>query len=264
MDVEPRPMSRRDFLKLAGTVAGTGLLGALTGSLAGCSVLDKLQSEPIISPTPSLEQIAYLKEHGENPQEMIIEKLESDIKLVGLGEIHRQLDMELFANSVIAEAAKRELINFLALEIDTSKQIEVNVYLQTGIVTKEFEEVFRDEGYKRIFETARQYKLSILCVDKNDSDERGNFMKGSILNYMRQNFNQKGIFYAGNWHIAKGQDLLTQELKDRYYSVIQINSDTENIVYKAVIQAGITQPVGIDMVSKTPFSKIPHGYPYEL
>ncbi|MFC1600528.1 twin-arginine translocation signal domain-containing protein [Patescibacteria group bacterium] len=284
----PKRVSRRDFLKLS----GAGLLALMTG----CKVSDQPQTEPIVPPqdadklppaptaeadkdldmslmdaekpeaTP--EQVDYLKEHRQEPIEMIIQKLEGNTRLVGIGEMHNELDMEQMANRVIDQASERGLIDFLALEIDTFRQTDIDEYLSTGEVNPGVQEVFNQHntGYRQILDTARSRNLTVVCVDNHNVQKRDDYMSRAILTRLEERPNQKGLFYAGNGHIIERYDVLDEELGEAYYSVLQINEQSGFIdtVYDAFHQSGITEPVALDDISNTPFSESTYGHPYEL
>lgn len=286
--IKGKGITRRDFLK----IGGVGLLALLTG----CSIPDSPQMTPIIppkdtrklpAPTPqgdkdideslmnakeppaTQEQINYIRNNSRNPSDMILERLQGQTRLVGLGEMHNELDMELFANSIISRAAEQWLISFLALEIDVNKQGDIDNFMRTGEVSENLQQILNqhNNGYRQILDTAKARKLSILCVDNHNTNDRDDFMSRTIINYMSSHQSDKGLFYAGNGHMIERHDVLASELGDPYYSVLQINGQaeiTKETVYYAALKAGITEPVGIDNVSQTPFSKATYGHPYEL
>lgn len=212
------------------------------------------------------EQIAYIRNHSEDPFQMILEKLQGQVRIVGLGEVHRELKMEQFANSIIDRAAKQKLISFLALEIGIDKQPDLEVFMRTGIVSDKLQKEILNHHkneYKQILETARKRNLSVICV-VDDITNQDDFMKREILNYLKDYPGKKGIFYAGNAHIAKldnfmgKEDLLASELGESYYSVFQIQERskvTDPGMYDSTFGSAIAKPIGIDNVSQTPLSK---------
>lgn len=277
MDTEtvPKKISRRDLLIKLG---GAGLLALL----ARYKIPDVPQATPIIppkdideslmdaeKPSATQEQIDYIRNNSRNPTEMIMEKLQGRARIIGIGEMHNELDMEQFANGIIDHAAEQGLISFLALEIDVDKQPDIEIFMLTGVVNHSLQQILNlhNEGYRQILETARSRGLSVICVDNQNTSERDDFMSWSILNYMNNHPNDKGIFYAGSGHIIERYDVLASELAESYYSVLQINwrsEFTKDTVYDAALKAGITEPVGIDNISQTLFSKATYGHPYEL
>lgn len=287
-----KTLSRRDFLKLSGA--------ALLAWLPECSPKPtpeptrpekkKEPSTPTPIPpkkkeldenltkmntemsTPTKEQIDFIKNQGRNPVEMILERLKGDTRLVGLGEMHGELDIETFANNVIAQAAEQGLIGFLALEIDDDRQEDIDRFLETGKMNEDVQDVLRrhNEGYYKMLETVRKHHLPVLCVDNSNlswrrGEYRGDYMSRKILSYMEQHPHQKGLCYVGNGHVIKRKNILAEELGNNYYSAITINHGSElyDAVYLAALRAGITEPVGIDNVSSTPFSGLTYGHPHE-
>lgn len=292
MDTDPTPnqLSRRDFLLFFGSVAGGGFFSWLISACGG-KVSDQPQNKPIVGPyttatppsgdaldyskinaekpTATPEQVEFLRKNQQEPVEMILKKLRGQVNVVGLGEMHNELDMELFAVQVMEKAAEQNLVQFLALEIDTVKQNDINHFLETGNITPGLQEVLNQHntGYRTILETARSNKLKVLCVDNHDTGSRDDFMSKTILQYQSANPDSKGLFYAGNGHIIERFDILAGMLGNKYYSVSQINEKdilTRDTVYNAYIQSGINIPIGIDDIPRTPFSKATYGHPYEL
>ncbi|MBI4066872.1 hypothetical protein HY407_00670 [Candidatus Gottesmanbacteria bacterium] len=287
-----KPLSRREFLKL-GVEGGLGL--AFLSFLKACNIPNSPASTPIVSPaawataTPvpgvdidmklfdakrpdaTREQIDFLRNNGREPVEMILEKLQGSVSVVGLGEMHNELDMEQFANRVIGAAAERKLIQFVALEIDNSEQGQgqVDEFLRRGTISPELQKILNQHNtvYLSILETARNNQLPILCVDNHGSNDRDDFMSRRILSNLEAHPADKCIFYGGNGHMIERYDLLAGTLKDKYYSVFQLNDrniGTGETVYNAMIQAGIKEAIGIDNVKQTPFSTATYGHPYEL
>lgn len=289
-DPVPQKLSRREFLKLGGGASA----GFFAWLLTGCKVPDHSTNTPIVSPglyktaTPvpgneidqslhdaskqaaTSEQVSYLQQNQREPITMILEKLEGQVTVVGLGEMHNELDMELFANNVINQAVEKNLIQFLALEIDNTNQGDVDKFLHTGDISQNLQKILNqhNSGYRQILESARNHKLKVVCVDNHqNSERRDDYMSKTILRYLDSHQGSKGIFYGGSGHMITRFDILAGELGKRYYSVLQLNrrdSDSKDTVYNAMLQTGIKQPVGIDNVADSPFSKATYGHPYEL
>src|SRR3989338_3152540 len=262
--IQTKKLSRREFIKLSGA-AGAGFFAWLLGGCKG-GVPDQPQSVPIVKPnayataTPVLgdaldnskldakkpiattEQVEYLNKNKREPVEMILEKLRGQVRVVGLGEMHNELDMELFASDVVKKATEQKLIQFLALEIDSFKQSDIDTFLQTVNITPGLQEELtrHNTGYKAILEAARSANLKVLCVDNHNTSGRDDFMSKSILQFQEANPNSKGLFYAGNGHIIERFDILAGMLGDKYYSVLQINEQnivTGDTVYNALVQS---------------------------
>lgn len=225
--------------------------------------------KPWLKTAATPERVDYIRYHSKNPSQMIMQKLQGQTIIVGLGEMHRQLDMEQFANSIIDCVAKEKLIRFLALEIDVDNQPDIETFMHTGVVNDNLQQVLNthNNGYRQILATAKKRGLSVICVDTRAYYGRYDSISRSVLDYSRDHPNEKGIFYAGNGHIIKRQNVLASELGDSFNSVFQVNERSEFIephIYDAALKAGITKPVGIDNISQTPFGEAKFGYHYEL
>lgn len=276
--------TRREFLKLLGSYGlATAILTLLGGDVPHIDNKVKTQPEEDIyerflkqvygneRPLPVQEQIDFVRDWGEEPVEMILEKLERDVRLVGIGETHNQLEEQLFFSRVVRKAADRDLVGVLFIELDKAVQHDINSYLQGRKITKDLKtevERLHGEGYWNILEAARDKNLRVICSRKKEyGPAQDIYMGEQIIQYLDTNPDQKGFFYAGNNHVVKGHNVqLHKDLGDEYYSVLQINNSYEainDIVYLAAVRSGVSGSIGIDDVSETPFSKTDRNEPFE-
>lgn len=255
-------LSRREFVKITGAIAGAVVLES-------CGVQVKPTPTPEVPPIPdknppaTQEQIDYIKDHGLDPYEMILSKLNGETRLVGLGETHRQLNEELFAADIIDKAVKEKRIQFLALEIIDEHQDGMDAFLADGTIDEALQQDLdtHKEGYLKILTLARAQNLAVICADSRSTPDRDTFMDERIVAYMNEHKKEKGIFYAGIAHIVERKHIIARVLGDAYYSVTQIdNDDKKDTFFDAMKKSGMRKIVGIDHIGQTPFRYTPYGY----
>jgi|GEM_PF-6815949 len=226
------------------------------------------QGETLIKPKATIEQIDYIKNFALDPIDMIVRKSREGTSVVGLGEMHNEIDIEEFANRVVGRLASLGIINFLSLEIDYSVQGEMNDYMETGEMGGKLQKELakHNTGYKKILESAKEHGLVIVCADNNALDMRDDFMSLVNLLMLEKFPGAKGLFYAGNGHASRRLDLLAQKLGDKYVAALILNGKSEDVgdtVYDAYLKSEVSVPVGIDKPYKTPFSLCTYAQPYE-
>lgn len=213
----------------------------------------------------------WANNHLQDPYTMILCKLSQDAQVVALGEIHREELMEQFAAQLVQQAARKDLIQFVALEIEYNRQSDVDYFLETGIVNKRLQTVLDLHGsyYFQLLKHARAYKLKVVCADTKSAPSRDTFMNEMILSYLNAFPNEHGIFYVGNGHVVKYQDKLAQELQDKYFAVVQLNyRDANNDpIFQTIQKLKVPHSVGIDQIDASPFAQAMYPsflspYPY--
>jgi hypothetical protein len=260
-------INRRDFLKIGGVVASASLLTSLI--------------------SPKHETSEYSR-YFQDPYQLAVKRLQSPkVKLLAIGEDHKQTDMELFSAKVVGMAANLRLIDFLAVEVDENLQQDMDSYLQSSKVSRGLRAYIEEKhtwAYWQILQAARKAGIAILCttsmakerpfgnldfpkmvsMDVSGRQKIGtdDFMSNMIIKDFKAGGYKKGIFHAGNSHVIKDEkDILSGELKGgAYYALMVLNATyTSNKAYQKYLEQAVTYPLAVDNVGQSPFSSFKFG-----
>jgi hypothetical protein len=242
---------RRWFLKRAG-------LGLAV--LLGADLIDGITTAQK-STQDRQRRVEYILKNQTNPFNMVLQKLRGHAQVVGIGELHKNPNAELFTGQVVRQAANLGLINFVALELDVSLQRDVDNFINTGGINENMQNKilnWHGPNYFEIFRAARTHGLDVVCVDSFPAGDkirnRDNRMSLRISNQK-----SRGIFYAGQKHVVKSGNELSSIFEDLYYSAITLQVDKNPhdprlyTLSNAVKDANIHSPIGLDNISSSPF-----------
>ena len=219
------------------------------------SVATSTERKPA-APTP--DQINLFIANGKAPSSLVIEKINQGVRLVAIGETHKELPEELEASKILKilqDVSSQGLINFLALEIDDTLQKDVDAYQQSGVLSDAMRNILLDHnaGYVELLKAAHTNKIQVLCVDNHNVENRDEYMNQKLLGFLQENPAYRGIFYVGDLHVTKYLNSLSDGLGGEYYAIWQ--TDGGDTVYNSAIAAGFTQPVAIE-VNGSPFATV--------
>jgi hypothetical protein len=252
-----KDISRRDFLKS---------FSAASFALGFAPQIDFVSKISSVEPSGKENLINYLQ----NPYTMILKKV-SDPKteVFALGEMHSQDDMERFAINVVDLLGRYKLIDYLALEIDVAFKEDMDAF-NKGLGMSErltdYLEPRHKKGYFTMMEKAQEHKIPIVCTTSLPLEKTtgtDDFISWEIINYRKSlGKPSKGLFFAGNVHVAKLEgDPLVDQLGDSYVSCMIHNGKYEsyNKAYQAYAALNLPYPVAVDSVAKSPLADFLFG-----
>ncbi len=173
------------------------------------------------------ESVEFLREKAEDPFSFIKKKLNEGVRVIAIGNHHPSRPQQEFYLELLDEI---EDIDFLAVEIDIRYKEDVEGWLRSG----EIDEAVKKEllsGGNRLLDIVRKATdkgLKIIYAD-NKRMIRNEFMKQSIVDFLNDNPDSKGLFFCGNLHASMYQSkvaseagrLLRSELGDSFYTIKQ-------------------------------------------
>jgi len=252
-----KDISRRDFLKSFSTAS------IVLGLTPQIDFLSKISS---VEPSGKENLINYLQ----NPYTMILKKVSDPrIEVFALGEMHSQDDIERFAINVVDLLGQYRLIDYLALEIDVAFKEDMDAFNKGLGMSERLTDYLKPrhkKGYFTMMGKAQEYKIPIICTTSLPLEKTtgtDDYISWEIINYRKSlGKPSKGLFFAGNLHVAKLEgDPLVDQLGASYVSCMIHNGKYKSYskAYQAYVALNLPYPVAVDNVAESPLADFLYG-----
>lgn len=160
----------------------------------------------LLGSSPYEDYLAYSKKHGSSPTYYLLDKTRAN-NLLLIGTHHKDSTIHNIIIEALPELVRQAKINTLFVEIQSSEQeiIELFMYGAIPVKTIELWNVIESRSYCAILDKARDLDLNIVAIDKPMPVKcsRDQWMASRITNHFSSHPDTKGIVIVGERHVLK-------------------------------------------------------------
>ena len=206
-----------------------------------------------------------VNQHGSDPVQMAVQAMRNS-RVLGLGELHDgQSSQREFGGTVMAQLRQAGATH-LAVEIPSNQQAMIDRFMQTGEINRSDLPFFlAHDNFVSMLRAARTAGLRIACVDVRDGSDRDRHMANSIDTILRQNADNKVVFWVGGYHIRRvnQQDERTaaDHLRANHtITTMSLRTPSDRMDSIATLTPNLTRGVGVSMSDAQGLSNLRSWY----
>jgi heme-binding uptake protein ChaN (Tiki superfamily) len=148
---------------------------------------------------------SYVKRHKSKPEDYVRKEAKGNQFLL-FGESHTSPKTRSFMARLVP-TLKKEGFSYLAVELDASRQSDIDQYMKTGDRSLFSKDTWMNDEYFQILDACRKAKMNVICIDDPAShgNQRGEADEKMFENLKSQVLNDhpdaKVAVYIGRSHI---------------------------------------------------------------
>ena len=181
------------------------------------------------------ELLQKIEVNGVNPTDSILNQIANGVRIIGLGESHKDIDTQTDHEATLFELLKAiqdkspTKVSTLALEIKNPFKAAVEAFVKEGLPLPA--ELLGQHGrlFPQILEYAKSNGIQLACVDLllNDNPQRDDAMHREVARIASINPDTVTLFYVGSGHVMhfggtnRHHKLSDMYPRDKYLSILQ-------------------------------------------
>ncbi len=143
----------------------------------------------------------------EDPSSYLVQKAQEN-RLVLFGTHHKNSGIHSLILNTLPELVAKAGVDTLFVEIPVCQQPAIDRFLkgEAPVDDIQISEIIASSTYKEILLRARELKMNIIAIDKNDPSplSRDEWMARHVGSYLNDHPDSKGLIKVGERHVLKG------------------------------------------------------------